>query len=101
MNDSFPIIDHSSFHSDCVGFEESIFGSSSSGSVVEDDASERDEVKEVQKLAKTETARVRVWRMVVLATVLITGAVVSTLTFKFLISEQDDDYKDAVSTEYL
>ena len=40
-----------------------------------ENANDRDEVKEVLKLAKKETARVRVWRLIVLVTLLITGAV--------------------------
>jgi hypothetical protein len=56
---------------------------------------ERDEVKEVQKLAKKETSYIRFWRLVVILSLLVTGAVVSTLTFVFLKAEEQDDYVDA------
>ena len=77
-------------------YVESADESSFSGFFTES-ADDRDEVKEVLKLAKKETARVRVWRMIVLVTLLITGAVLSTFTYKFLRNEQNEDYKDAVS----
>jgi len=74
------------------------------GSVLEsctENGNDRDEVKEVLKLAKKETARVRVWRLIVLVTLLITGAVLSTFTYKFLKDEQHEDFKDAVSADIL
>ena len=56
---------------------------------------ERDETKEVTKLASNETRNVRVWRMVVLAFLAISGAVVSMFTFKYLESGQTEDYVEA------
>jgi hypothetical protein len=68
------------------------------GIVAGDVHEERDEIKEVQKLAKKETSYIRFWRLVVILSLLVTGAVVSTLTFVFLKAEEQDDYVDAVST---
>jgi hypothetical protein len=58
---------------------------------------DRDEVKEIQKLAKRETRNIKVWRSIVVLLLLAVGASVSTLTFIFLRDEETDDYVDAVS----
>jgi hypothetical protein len=57
---------------------------------------ERDETKEVQRLASSETAHIRFWRLVVVALLLVSGAVLSTFTYVFLNGEEKDDYVDAV-----
>ena len=59
--------------------------------------SERDELKEVQKLASTETWRVVQWRRVALFMIFAAGASVSYMTFAFLDSEEDDNHREAVS----
>jgi class 3 adenylate cyclase len=56
---------------------------------------DRDEVKEIQKLAKRETRNIKVWRSIVVLLLLAVGASVSTLTFIFLRDEETDDYVDA------
>jgi hypothetical protein len=56
---------------------------------------ERDETKEVQRLASSETAHIRFWRLVVVALLLVSGAVLSTFTYVFLNGEEKDDYVDA------
>jgi hypothetical protein len=59
-------------------------------------SNERDETKEVRRLASSETSHLRFWRLVVVALLLISGAVLSTFTYIFLKAQQKDDYVDAV-----
>jgi hypothetical protein len=76
---------------------------SSTGTNTESDrqakSDERDETKEVQRLAASETAHIRFWRLVVVSLLLISGAVLSTFTYVFLNGEEKDDYVDAVSVD--
>jgi hypothetical protein len=76
------------------------FQPSSSGTNTEFDQNtlqdERDETKEVHRLAASETAHIRFWRLVVVALLLVSGAVLSTFTYIFLRGEEKDDYVDAV-----
>jgi hypothetical protein len=58
-------------------------------------SNERDETKEVRRLASSETSHLRFWRLVVVALLLISGAVLSTFTYIFLKAQQKDDYVDA------
>jgi hypothetical protein len=73
---------------------------SSTGTNTESDrhakSDERDETKEVQRLASSETAHIRFWRLVVVALLLISGTVLSTFTYIFLKGQEKDDYGDAV-----
>jgi hypothetical protein len=71
--------------------------SSAFGEPSEKEEDERDEVKEVHKLAQKETARVRMGKLLVLVSILATAALVSTGTYIFLKKEEDDDYNDSVS----
>jgi hypothetical protein len=75
------------------------FQPSSSGTNTEFDQNtlqdERDETKEVHRLAASETAHIRFWRLVVVALLLVSGAVLSTFTYIFLRGEEKDDYVDA------
>lgn len=58
---------------------------------------ERDELKEVRKLARAETRRVNQWRRLALFMIFVAGAGVSYMTFAFLESEEDDNHHEAVS----
>lgn len=64
-------------------------------SVREED--ERDEIKEVHKLAQKETARVRIGKLLVFVSILAAAALVSSGTFIFLEKKEDNDYKNSVS----
>jgi hypothetical protein len=57
----------------------------------------RDEVKEVHRLARKETTRVRIGKMLVLLSILVTAAIVSAGTYILLKKEEDDAYEDSVS----
>ena len=58
---------------------------------------ERDEVKEVQKMARKETARVVFWRVAVTVVLLLTAVAVTLTTYRFLINEEEEDFETAVS----
>jgi len=57
---------------------------------------ERDEIKEIKQLARTDTDRIRLWRWVVLGSLFVTGAVVSGLTYHFLEQEKQQTLETAV-----
>ena len=72
---------------------------SDDGSEQEDESlgqSQRDEVKEVEKLAQRETRNVQVWRRWVLFLIFATGGALSYMTYNFLSSEEEDNHTDAV-----
>ena len=50
-------------------------------------------LKEVLELAKTETKRMRQWKILVVLGILLTGAAVSSGMFFFLREQQDDDFR--------
>lgn len=56
------------------------------------------EYAEVQKMARKETDRIRVCRLVVLVTILVTGFVVAAATFCFLSNQEQRSYEDGVSS---
>lgn len=62
------------------------------------DPDERDEVKEVRKLAEKETKRIRIWRILVSAVLLTTAIAVTVSTFAALEREEQDRFRRAVST---
>lgn len=57
----------------------------------------RDEVKEVHKRARKETTRVRMGKLLVLLSILVTAAIVSAGTYILLKKEEDNAYEDSVS----
>lgn len=63
----------------------------------EQPGSSTDEYKQIREYASKETKRVNVWRLLVIASLLIAGAAVSALTYSILSSETDADSNDAVS----
>jgi hypothetical protein len=72
------------------------------GSSVGDDMGQlsdaRDEVKEVHKRARKETTRVRMGKLLVLLSILVTAALVSAGTYILLKKDEDDAYEDSVSS---
>jgi hypothetical protein len=58
---------------------------------------ERDEVKEVRKIAEKETHRVRLWRFVVTCVLLATALAVTLTTYYSLEREEQDKFERAVS----
>jgi cobalamin biosynthesis Mg chelatase CobN len=87
----------SSRHSNSLSHDDETSVDSSGAGDASKVAAPRDEVKEVQKLAQQETRNVRVWRLIVVAMILATGALVSTFTYRFLHDEEEGNYVDAVS----
>jgi hypothetical protein len=73
--------------------------SSAFGEPSEKEEDERDEVKEVHKIAQKETARVRMGKLLVLVSILASAALVSTGTYIILKKEEDDDYNNSVSIQ--
>jgi hypothetical protein len=57
------------------------------------DTTQKDQVKEVEEMAKRETKHMRRWKCVVSLTVLVTASLVSTGTFVFLKSDEDSNFE--------
>jgi hypothetical protein len=56
----------------------------------------RDEVKEIQKMSRTETRLIRTWRVILLVMLVITAAAVSSITYVLLRREENAAYKATV-----
>ena len=56
-----------------------------------------EELKRLQSMIKTETRTIRLWRLVILVTLLAAGAAVSTYTYLYLSDGEEQDYITAVS----
>ena len=69
----------------------------SSSTKAKEDDEERDEIKEVRKLAEHDTFRVRMWRFAVAGALLVTGTAVTWKTYDFLKLEQYNNFEVAVS----
>lgn len=54
----------------------------------------------VHDMAKRETKSIRVWRLVVILTLLVLGACISTLVYTILRAEEESDFNDTVSNSY-
>ena len=65
------------------------------------DSSERDEIKEVQLMAKADTNRIRVWRCVVTLVILCVGVAVTLSTHHLLRKDEDDSMEAAVRVPVL
>jgi hypothetical protein len=76
-------------------------GSLSSCGMPLDADNERDEEKEVAKLARWETNNVRCWRTGVFLLLLILGATISTVAFVFFQQAEQEDFKVDVSIIYV
>ena len=90
----FIIMSDLSFSEDNVDLSKSFTGS---GYVHHDDAEhERDEVEEVQRMARKDTCRVTTMRLVI-AMLLVAAFVVTFVTFRLLQQEQHNSFEAAVS----
>ena len=58
---------------------------------------ERDEVKEVEQLAATETSRIQRWRLTLTLALVATAVAVTWTTYRISKNEQDEQYFQAVS----
>ena len=59
---------------------------------------ERDEVREVRQRSSRDTRRIRLWRCVVMGSLVATAVAITLVTFQFLEDEQDGNFRTAVST---
>jgi anti-sigma-K factor RskA len=57
---------------------------------------DRDEVKEVRKLSSKDTNRIRLWRFVVTAVVLLTAVAVTLTTYALLQQQEHENFLNAV-----
>jgi hypothetical protein len=69
----------------------------SSSGVVSEAEPERDEVREVENMARKDTSRVRMWRFAVTGVLTLTAVAVTVITYRFLIEEQQNNFDTAVS----
>ena len=67
----------------------------------DDSGGERDEVKEVQLMAKADTNRIRLWRIVVTLVILCVGFAVTLSTYALLTEDEDDSFEAAVRPWFL
>ena len=63
--------------------------------------SERDEVKEVQKMSSKDTQSVNLWRLAATLALLLTALSVTLATYTNLKSEEKNDFETAVSVVYV
>ena len=62
-----------------------------------DSVESRDEVKEILKYSRKETKRVQTWRLLVTLALVATGVIVTVLTYRSLIDQEEQNFEDAVS----
>jgi hypothetical protein len=81
-------------------FDDSVIGSASTQNEGDDEMNptQKDQVKEVQDMAKKETNNMRFWKVVVCITILATATIVSSGTWIFLRREEDDSFKDSYAS---
>jgi hypothetical protein len=58
------------------------------------DTTQKDQVKEVQEMAKRETQNMRAWKCVVTLTVIVTAILVSAGTYIFLAGDEESSFED-------
>jgi hypothetical protein len=88
-----------SFSSANNSFDGSVDGSASEQNEGDEmNPTQKDQVKEVQDMAKKETNSMRFWKVVVCITILTIATVVSSGTWIFLKSEEDDSFKDSYAS---
>jgi hypothetical protein len=90
----------STFHASTAGDNASEYSSvegSGNGApqANEMETTQKDQVKEVQEMAKRETKNMRVWKFVVSLTVLVTATVVSAGTYIFLKGDEDSSFEES------
>ena len=64
-----------------------------------DSETERDEVKEVRRVAQKDTFNVKLWRFAMTSALLMTALAVTLTTYKFLKQDQYEAFKTAVSSQ--
>lgn len=80
-------------------FDESVIGSASASNERDEmHTTQKDQVKEVQDMAQKETNNMRFWKFVVCVTILAIAAIVSSGTWIFLKSEEDENFKDSYTS---
>jgi hypothetical protein len=88
-----------SFSSANNSFDGSLDGSASARNEEDEmNPTQKDQVKEVQDMAKKETNNMRFWKVVVCITILAIATIVSSGTWIFLKSEEDDSFKDSYAS---
>jgi hypothetical protein len=87
--DGFRASDDASETSSCEG------SSNVAPQANEMETTQKDQVKEVQEMAKRETKTMRAWKFVVSLTVLVTAIVVSTGTYIFLEGDEQSSFKES------
>jgi hypothetical protein len=75
--------------------ESEIASSADANQADEMDTTERDQVKEVEDMARIETKNMRAWKLVVFLTIVATATLVSTGTYIFLKDDEDSDFKES------
>jgi uncharacterized membrane protein YcjF (UPF0283 family) len=75
--------------------DDELYSTGSSGLAPEE--TERDEVKEVQKMSQKDTSRVHMWRFVVTCVLALTAVAVTLTTYRVLTDEQQRSFDTAVS----
>ena len=61
-------------------------------------AEERDEIKEVQKMSRKDNLLVQGWRIATTVVLLVTAFIVAYTTYRFLKTEEQQSFEDAVSS---
>ena len=59
---------------------------------------DRDEVKEIRKIASKDTIRIQVWRYVITAVLLLTAFAITYATFTLLKQQENENFETAVCT---
>jgi hypothetical protein len=80
--------------SDGSGMESSV----DANHVDEMSTTEKDQVKEVEEMAKIETKNMRRWKLVVFLTILATATLVSTGTYMFLKDDEDSSFEESYNS---
>jgi hypothetical protein len=62
------------------------------------DTTQKDQVKEVQEMAKRETQNMQVWKCVMTLTVVVTALIVSAGTFIFLAGAENSDFEESYNS---
>jgi hypothetical protein len=88
-----------SFSGENHSFDGSVVGSASEPNEGDEmNPTQKDQVKEVQDMAKRETNNMRFWKVVVCITILAIATVVSSGTWIFLKGEEEDNFKDSYAS---
>ena len=71
----------------------------SENSLEDDDVNEedeRDEVKEIRKIASKDTKRIRLWRYVITVVLLLTAFAITFATYSLLKQQENENFETAV-----